>query len=416
MKNYYPGLIFLLFMTVNGFSQSDFRKGYIILNSNDTIHGFIEYRGNKSNARKCVFIKDITNKTGKKEYSPDEIKAYRFIDSKYYISRNISSEGKERLLFLEYLIHGKVDIFYYRDETGEHYLADKGNSRLVPLTNEEKDIYDRDVLYKAESKQYIGVLKYLFQESPEVSKATDRTLLNHKSLIKITRDYHNTVCKDEECIIYEKKSPKVFVFLGPIAGANIYFLSRITYDFSPDYYYFRYSKWRATMNPSLGLSLSFNMPYLNERMFLQYDVMLNRGSTGTKTTYYEITDGVVYDNKISYTQYSINNSLVFKYEILPGKFRPVFQAGGFVNMVVKSDYSRTLNARIDQIVTIMDKEFTEGPFKNMIYGITIGTGCVIRIHNEQKISIDLKYYSGLGIFSGLNTNIISLNVGMPFML
>jgi hypothetical protein len=259
-------------------------------------------------------------------------------------------------------------------------------------------------------------LKYLFQESPEVSKATERTLLTHKSLIKITRDYHNAVCKDEACIIYEKQAPKVFVFLGPVAGANIYFLSRITNNFSPDYYYFRDSKWRATMNPSVGLSLSFNMPYLNERLFLQYDVMLNRGSTGTKTTYYEITDGVAYDNNVSYTQYSINNSLVFRYEILPGKFRPVFQAGGFVNMVVKTDYSRTLNARLDQIVTIMDKEFTESPFKKMIYGITIGTGCVIKIHKEQKISIDLKYYSGLGIFSGLNTNIISLNVGMPFML
>jgi hypothetical protein len=45
--------------------------------------------------------------------------------------------GVERMLFLEYLIHGKIDIFYYCDESGEHYLADKGNTCLVLLTNEE---------------------------------------------------------------------------------------------------------------------------------------------------------------------------------------------------------------------------------------------------------------------------------------
>ena len=420
MKNKYLATVIVLFMTLNVRSQSDFRPGYLILNSNDTLHGYIEYRGNKSNARKCVFKKDLEKTALKTEYSPEEIKAYRFIDSKYYISRKITVDGIEKMLFLEYLIHGKIDIFYYRDESGEHYLADKGNTRLIPLTNEEKNIDIREEFYEAhyqvESKKYIGVLKYLFQESPAVSQATDKVLLTHKSLIKITKDYHDAVCKDEACIIYEKQTPKVFVFLGPIAGANTYFLTRMTNNFSPDNYYFRDSKWYATINPEAGLSLNFNLPYLNERMFLEYDITLNREFTKTKTSYFEITDGVTYNNEISFTQYSINNSLFFKYEILPGGFQPEFLFGGFVNIVVKTDYSRKLIAQMNQGITIIDKEFSESPFKNMIYGITIGTGCAIKIHKEQKISIDLRYYCGLGVFSGLNTNIIALDVGIPFKL
>jgi hypothetical protein len=420
MKYKYLASVMVLFMTLNGRSQSDFRQGYLILNSGDTLYGYIEYRGNKSNARKCVFKKDLEKTDLKTEYSPEEITAYRFIDSKYYISQKVTVNGVEKMLFLEYLIHGKIDIFYYRDESGEHYLADKGNTRLIPLTNDEKNIDIREEFYEThylvESKKYIGVLKYLFQESPEISQATDRVSLNHESLIKITRDYHNAVCKDEACIIYEKKEPKVFVFLGPLAGANIYFLNRINNAFSFDNYYFIDSKWKASINPSLGLSLSFNLPSWNERMFLEYDITLNREFTKTKTSYFESTDGVTYNNDISLTQYSINNSLFFKYEILPGSFQPEVLFGGFVSIVVKTDYSRKLIARMSQGLTVLDAEFSESPFKKIIYGIVIGTGCTIKVHKEQKMFIDLKYYSGLGIFPFLNTNIISLNVGLPFIL
>jgi len=402
-------------MTLSGFPQSDFRKGYIILNSNDTIFGFLEYRGNKSNARKCVFKTDLQVTTPIKEYIPEDIIAYRFVDSKYYVSRKVAFGNKERLLFLEYLIHGKVDIFYYRDETGEHYLADKGNTRLVPLTNEEKEILDQGVHYKEESKQYIGVLKYLFQESPQVSKATENILLNHESLIKITKDYHNAICKDEACIIYEKKAPKVFVYLGPIAGTTIYFLNTLTKDFFSNYY-FANSKWQASVNPTFGLSLSINLPYLNEKMFLQYDFTLNRGHSKTKTNYYDDGAGVNYLNDISFTQYYINNSLLFQFEILPGRFRPVISFGGFLNLIVKSDYTRTLYVGSEQLPAFFSQQYSSNPFNNLIYGLTIGTGTVIIIHNNQKISIDLRYSSGLGLISGLNTNIISLTVGVPFKL
>ena len=130
---------------------------------------------------------------------------------------NITSPGQvkngetEEKLFLEYLIHGKVDIYYYRDESGEHYFAQKGDDRLVPLTNDEKSHYANGIEYLQESNQYIGMLKYLFQESPEVSRETESVTLDHKSLIKISKKYHNAVCTDEQCIIYEKKIPKADV-------------------------------------------------------------------------------------------------------------------------------------------------------------------------------------------------------------
>ncbi len=407
--------IFILTSISDCFPQSDFRKGYIIFNSGDTTFGYIEYRGNKSNAKKCMFTSD-PSRTGKRiEYTPQELKGYRFTDSKYYISRDVGPKGNQERLFLEYLINGKVDIFYYRDDADEHYFADKGDNKLIPLTNEEKEVYIDYVRYQKESKQYIGVLKYIFQDSPEVAKETEKTSLNHKSLIDITRDYHYAVCKDEDCIVYEKKAPKVFLFIGPLVGANYTFITRISNEFKPEYYYFKYSKWVPSIYPAAGAFLSFSLPNLNERMFLQYNATLSYSKTSTSTVYYDEGASVVNHNEIFYSTYSVFNSLFFKYEALPGKFRPTLLIGGFLGINFHSDYMRQLNIELPY-QSILYMEFPENEFKSIIYGITLGAGCIFKIHKDQAMFLDLQYYSGLGLFPAMNTNIISLNVGFPFKL
>jgi len=58
-----------------------------------------------------VFEKNFQDPATRKEYTPEDLQAYRFFDSKYYISRKVKIGESEKLLFLEYLIKGKVDIF-----------------------------------------------------------------------------------------------------------------------------------------------------------------------------------------------------------------------------------------------------------------------------------------------------------------
>ena len=78
-------LVFLSIIRLN--AQSDFRNGYIIDNNNDTIHGLIDYKGNHANAKKCIFKKD--NNSQNQIFTPEEIKGYRFTDSKYYVSKSV---------------------------------------------------------------------------------------------------------------------------------------------------------------------------------------------------------------------------------------------------------------------------------------------------------------------------------------
>ena len=194
----------LLLTAINAFSQAVFKDGYIIKNNNDTVFGLIEYKGNHTNSANCTFKKNI--ELASQKYTPSDIKAYRFDHSKYYVSKVVTLGDKEELLFLEYLINGRVDVYYYFDGQTEHYFIDGGDNQLVELKEGSPEIITthgkRLIL---QSKQYMGILKYVFRESPAISKQAETVQLNRKSLIDIAHAYHNEVCANVECIVYEKE-------------------------------------------------------------------------------------------------------------------------------------------------------------------------------------------------------------------
>ena len=130
MRKFSISLTIIVFLSGSLIAQSDFRPGYIIYNNGDTLTGLIDYKGNQANARKCVF--KLSKDDQEEKFTPEDIKAYRFIDSKYYVSKKILTEDSiETQLFLEYLIDGIVDVFYYRDLSDENYLIDNGDGNLL---------------------------------------------------------------------------------------------------------------------------------------------------------------------------------------------------------------------------------------------------------------------------------------------
>lgn len=156
-------LILLGLLISTGFlkAQTDFRPGYIIKTFGDTIFGQIDYRGDLLMSSLCKF-KAVDNTI--KEYSPNDIEAFRFIERKYYVTREIDNKK----VFMEYLIKGKVNIYYMRDDKGDHYYIDKEDARLTEIPYEEgiKYIDNKEVFY--ESTKHIGFLTYYMQDAPEL--------------------------------------------------------------------------------------------------------------------------------------------------------------------------------------------------------------------------------------------------------
>jgi len=242
----------LLCYTGISIAQTDFRPGYIIENSGDTIYGQIDYRGDQLMSRICKFKSENKKVV---EYLPEDLKAFRFIDSKYYVSKDIES-GR---CFFEYLIQGKVNIYYLRNKDVEGYYLEKEASRLIQLPYEEKYRHIDNKKVLLESNRHIGILKYTMQDAPELHSQIERLgKPNHKSLINLAKDYHNIVCEDEKCTIYTKETP--FLKVNPEIVGGIINYNNI--NDSEDQFFKQY-----------GLITHFWLPRVNEKIFFRTGII-----------------------------------------------------------------------------------------------------------------------------------------------
>jgi hypothetical protein len=246
----------LLFTTVLLNAQTDFQPGYIIKTNGDTLIGEIDYRGDILMGKVCRFK---LNKNDKEIiYSPDDINEFKFNESKYYVSREV----KGQKVFLQFLIKGKINVFSQRDQIGDHFFIEKAGLGLTELPYEEVMMYKENTPYEYKSKTHIGLLNIYMQDAPEFqSRIANMNKPKERWLIELAEDYHNRVCKDEECIIFEKKLSLLSVNLEFIAGVN-------NFRKGSDEYYF-YKRDGKQNYFQAGVVANFWMPRVNEKLYLR---------------------------------------------------------------------------------------------------------------------------------------------------
>jgi hypothetical protein len=214
----FPGMIILLFMAsmVPVTAQRDFRPGYIILNEGDTLKGLILYNALHAWTQ-CTFKKG--QDASSVDYSPGDLRAYRFDDGRYFISREIPADKGQALVFLEYLLKGKASLYYFRDGS-DHYYIEKEAGKLVELTEQEKILTDASGNEFIKPAQYEGKLRSLMSDCPEIYPSISQTSLNHSSLIKLGKSYHEKVCPGEACVVFERTRKPLHVRFGVAGGIS----------------------------------------------------------------------------------------------------------------------------------------------------------------------------------------------------
>jgi hypothetical protein len=312
---------------------------------------------------------------------------------------------------LEYLINGIVDIFYYRDNAGEHYLVELDNGNLHELRNDDREVYINETKYLKESKEYIGILKHVFSSSPLIAQKTESVRLDHQSLIKIAHQYHDEVCTGETCIVYEKKMPLVKINFGIAVGLNAFSLAKAS-NLPGEYDYLVNSNFNQLVTPTIGLFVKMNIPALNERLYLQYLASIGLVNLHTVNTRTEHLYSMTHRNEIWLKQTAFYNSATIRYEFPQGKFRPVVQLGGFVNSFFNVDYTRALEVRYSWGDIYSEGTMHESPFSRFDYGIKVGVGLTSKLFKTKDVTADLNYLRGFGYLYGLNTNSFMLDVSI----
>jgi len=409
MNHSLKAVLFLLILcSLNDLKgQTDFRPGYVITNDKDTLHGLIDYRSDSRNSKKCDF-KPEQNSTVQ-EFLPGSINGYRFTDGKFYVSKTITSDGLEMQLFLEFLVNGISDLYYYTNGTNSYYFIEKADGQLLELKIEQRqvNIDGEDFTYK--SLKYIGLLKYAFADCQQIFPLINNVKLEDKSLIEITKKYHDYVCDGEKCIIYEKQLPAIMLKISPFISMNGTFMQ------FKDVQVYDAINFRLGSYPSIGLLLNTSLPKTNEKLSFQV--------SGEFGNCYFYGTGVNSRNN-AFEEVNIHTSIVkvntgFKYTYPTGRFRPTLLIGGTVSKLLNIE-----GRRVEEIMknSIIDtREFNDVPITNFLMGYRIDLGADCHISKSFIAFFNLGYDHSRGLdnfmYSKSNSTIIktvNLNAGIYF--
>lgn len=205
-------LIFTIFYNIS-FSQSDWRDGYVITSENDTLRGQINHLAYKSMGQECRFR--ANTKSSITTFHPKDIKGYVLTNFAKYVSSKID---EDRLVYLEFLIDGILDLYYIRIDDKDRYFIERDSLPLKEIKYEEEIKSKDGIKYLYESTTHVGLVSLYTKDAPELHNRILNLKNDFSNLRNFTVDYHNKVCKDKRCITYRNKDQYTKFAIGPHFG------------------------------------------------------------------------------------------------------------------------------------------------------------------------------------------------------
>ena len=342
MKKSKIGLILItLCLSSMLYAQGNYVPGYVITNQQDTLVGWINLRTDKNNQKQCEFKPDLKSAT--QIYLPGDVAGYRFTDvGKYYVSREIQLNGTSRKVFLEFLVKGLMNLYYYTDDV-DYYFFENEDGKMEVVSQKPEKI-ENGIVY--EDTRYMGQIRHLFRDYPPIAQEADKLKFDQKSMIEVVKDYHKEACTTgESCIVFQNEHPND---TGVKAKFSVYtglqLSNYVFYSVSSFFYYGGYKHFTQTgsnISPVLGAQINLMNPRWSKSFSIQFDVSLSqfKGNVPDTIVRYigtghkdDVTDEIrpytnEYGKLTSYKALASSFRLGVKYTYPKHKIAPTAEAG-----------------------------------------------------------------------------------------
>ena len=430
-------LLMALNFSMGIYGQTNIKPGYIITLKSDTVFGEIDSRGPIKNAVSCSFMKN--RGSAAESYKPEDIKAYRFIDGKYYVSHDIADriEGVKKV-FLEFLLHGVVDLYYYKTFEKERYYIQKLGGPFLELSNDEitrkiiygegqgsyhvssaKELENGDVSgeYITHSRKYLGILNATFADCKNIEPSVNGTDFNPRALIRITRKYHEYTCDSFKCIEFEKKT----LLKVRIAPAIRMDFSALRFAYDPHIIdtktlqslaFLHDLKQPQYFNYGVGVIVNVQPVFFSDKFSFQMESYL------TKNSYNDYGDQTVgfftYHHIVTSTNIASENIITFQYTYPKGNWRP----DAFIGIDTYTAFASQVKRTQEDLSTHAVTTYNDVPVSDFFFGFSCGAGINYYMKNGKVPFIDNKFEKLYGQISGQVPDYqivaVSMNVGVYF--
>ncbi len=343
-------------------AQGDFREGYILTLQSDTLFGQIEYRTNARNYQSCLF-KDGRRTT---EYTPQQINGFGFTNDKFYSAQVVDTT------FVEVLVRG--DLSLYLSQGG--FLMQK-DTLLLDLRPEEKKTNLDAHLKIEDDRKWKGKLAYILSDClSDPNQLISNISLSEKQLTKLASTYNE--CRGSVYTVFKVSKPWSRVRVGVAAGAMNPNLNTMT---SRGFFAFLDKTYRS-IDPSIGVLISFTAPRISERTALSGELHYSRSTYAALIETGELTP-VLHETHIELSTISLPFFLTYTFPAK--KYRFFFQGGINYDFYLNTG-TQLFSERIsgNTVSTFPEAEAFDFEDKNVGFGGGIGIS-----RNFQRFRTDL---------------------------
>ncbi|MCG8702198.1 MAG: hypothetical protein MI922_29360 [Bacteroidales bacterium] len=298
----------LIALSLNIFGQN--AQDYIIYHNGDTVFGQIDFSASKKDYLECKFAENGSDLY--KTYTAKDLQAYKITGGGLYIAHEVLPGHYK---FLEIYVKSIVNIYTYRDKSGEHILLEKPGVAPLKEVPEIKETMDNSggVATVSTSTEHIGFLKYYFNDCPAIYDKIDHIGTPGKRSIKKLIEAYCEECHSDQTVqsFKYKKENRVLTEIA-----------------------FSTTKYRQNSMPYFGggFIAHFNIKYFSQNTYLRTGVQMNRINDGVEkfTNWVNIWDMVRVPIQFEYVyqkhkiqpyaalgvdlMYTIENYLPFSYE------------------------------------------------------------------------------------------------------
>ena len=408
MKNVYRlltfcGLLSVLFAS-RAQAQANFRPGYVLPLTGDTLRGEVDSREGRMNALRCRFRPAADGAVT--AYLPAELRGYGFTtENKHYRSLPVAVGGAAvQPYFLEVLVDGPASLFFLRDaQQNEVYFVTSPKLPLTVLEHAMVQVVSGSQTYLEQQKLYRNTLSAALTDCPVVQAQLPRLVFQESALRKVVAKYNS------ECAGYQASRPQphaatTHVALGLLVGGA---QQNLTYSGFP--YANEISTRRTHTGVAVGPVLQVSSSRVSQRLSLVVALLYEPEK-------YELEGEGSYSNSISGVHFRHRFDLAYlrlpvmvRYTYPRGKVAPFAEAGFTVAYAVKA------NATAEQL----DNKGTYTPAQQQVAGATgnnfraiqtaLGAGLGLRTHvaNGRALAflVRAEAANGFSDASGMSTSV-----------
>jgi len=341
----------LILLVIRPISLSG-QRGYYSTDST-TIYGIkLIDGGARSNAKTCqVKLKNLTIR-----YSPSEVKEYGFKNGSVYISKKIELFDSSQLVFLERLIKGETNLYYYKGQHSGTYFIEKDSSFFTELPKNKDSINFRNILSD------------LTKDCDNLNDASRLVTYKRTALVRYLKRYN--ACK---------LKPFPFFRYGLVLGYKMTTLVPSSSMVVEDIYLFDYK-----YDGGITLGLFIDYPIMVSDFSFHAEVYFS--SNGYSYNYRDLNK----DLDILINTTSLNIPMLLRYTLPTLKMRPFLDVGGLYSLQMKNEnaiYSSTIKNDIIYINEITSSSL----ISNHEIGYSLGCGIQWNINYKNSIFFEFRY-------------------------